>query len=116
MKKHLLLIASLFVAGNVSAYSFSIKNFTPQSIQVKITYGGPGLCSPDTLALNPWTGRKKGTVACCPKDVKVRKTSGTNTGTWYDFSPSRTGGGFSCKSSKMKVTENQDGSLNLESY
>ena len=116
MKKYLLLIASLFVAGNVRAYTFTIKDFTPQSIQVKITYAGAGVCSPDTKSLKAWTHRNVSVGGCCLKTVKVRKTSGTNTATWYKFYPSRTGAGISCRSSKMKVTENPDGTLNLESY
>ena len=116
MKKHLLLIASLFVASNVRAYIFTIKNFTPQSIQASISYGVASLCPPKTRSLKPGARRNVNALACCPKAVKVRKTSGTNTGTWYNFYPSITGRGMSCKNNKMKVSENQDGSLKLESY
>ncbi len=116
MKKHLLLIVSLFVVGNASAYSFKVKNHTKEKIHVLVEYGGEGVCSPDSKSLVGWTTRTISTGACCLKKVEVKKTSGTNTGTKYTFYPSRTGFGISCRSDKMKVTENPDGSLNLERY
>ncbi len=116
MKKLMLALISMSMVGSIGAYEVKIKNHTKESIQVFLTYGGPGICSPDTKSLQAWTTRTVSTGGCCPIDVKIRKTSGTNTDTWYNYYPTRTGFRLSCKSSKVKVTENPDGSLNTESY
>lgn len=81
------------------SYTIRIQNTTNSDMTVEISYGGPGVCSPDRWGLNANSQIEKGVGWCCAKSpVKFTAINGPYQGKVVNYDPPRTGFGLSCMS------------------
>ena len=113
MKKALFSLAiCALVTANSYAYKIRVHNDTKHNLQSWIYYGGAGVCSPGGFLIEAKKNRSyDGPGGCCFAEIKFQKTSG---GGWYTFDIPGKFLGMRCKSTKVRVKENKDGSLTLE--
>lgn len=101
MKNNLILLLSGLILSSATLFSYTIKikNSTDSDMKIRIEYGGPGVCSPDTWALPAYGQIEKGVGGCCAKPgVKFRAETGSLRGQEVSYDPPRTGFGLSCRS------------------
>lgn len=100
-----LVLGSLAITPNMAhAYTIKIINTTSSDMKVAVSYGGAGVCSPDTWRVSAGNTISKDVGGCCAKSpVKFTAETGDLTGKKVDYSPPRTGAGLSCRSWTAKA-------------
>jgi len=101
----LLVLGSLAICSNsVLAYTIKLNNTTEADMKVAISYGGAGVCSPDTWLVKAGQNISVGVGGCCAKSpVKFTGVTGDLNNKTFDYSPPRTGAGLSCRSWSAKI-------------
>lgn len=104
MKIFIIVLISLITSSISFAYDIKIINETDSVMSVKVSYGGAGVCSPDTWKLPAKSTIKRDVGGCCAESpVKFSAQSGTYKGKTFKFNPPRTGFGLSCRDWTAKV-------------
>lgn len=100
MKKSLMVLALMAVAGSASAYEYKFHNKSNQPVQIMVTFGGPGFCGDDSFILRGGQKYTLSTGGCCLKRGTASMTSGHGKVT---FQGTNTGFGIACRGNSFDV-------------
>jgi hypothetical protein len=91
-----------------------ITNKTAGEIVATVSYGGAGICSPETVKIASKATKIINSGVCCFKEVAIKSTSGTAQGSSVVYQAQRTGFGIGCKNQACTVLQRADNGLAVE--
>lgn len=102
MKKSLMVLALIAVAGSANAYTYKFHNRSNTPVHVKVTFGGPGVCGDDSFIVRAGAKHNLHTGACCLKRGYA-SIPGAGKHAQVSFQGTNTGFGIACRGNEFNI-------------